>query len=411
MAGQTQQQARRGSTTAQASPSSKPSSGAIPATIADGLFQVRRKLDEGCFGEVYAGQDTRTGDPVAIKIETNASSDLEREVAILKLLNKSQHAQGVAKFYHYGREGKRRIFVMERLGRSLMDIWRNTSEQRLSAKTTCLVAEQALRSLEFLHAHGIVHRDIKPENFMSGLGVRKHHLYLIDFGMSTEYFCGNRHVANSDIAGFSGNLRYASINAHRLCRQSRRDDLEALGHMLHFFLRGSLPWSGIPARNWKEQNRKVMEKKESTPLTELTAHHPAAFREYLADCRGLRYSSRPDYLKLRHLFIDLRETLSKKEGRWIEDCDVEWVKPNDRPQCVPLLPYKTILQPDDEHPAQHAASRGPPGWADKFRTGTASTQSSLMASAHRLSPPSWGRLCGGRSGATDPSTAYTVQAM
>jgi len=395
---------------AQSPRSSKPSS-TVPTSIADGLFQVRRKLDEGCFGEVYAGQDTRTGDPVAIKIETNSNSDLEREVAILKLLNQTQSAQGFAKFYHYGREGKRRVFVMERLGRSLMDIWRATAEQRLSAKTTCLVAEQALRCLETLHAHGIVHRDIKPENFMCGVGTRKHHLYLIDFGMSAEYFSNNRHVPYSEIAGFSGNLRYASINAHRLCRQSRRDDLEALGHMLHFFLRGSLPWSGIPARNWKEQNRKVMEKKEATPLTELTAHHPVAFRDYLEHCRGLRYSSRPDYFKLRHCFVELREQLSKKQGSVVEDTEVEWVKTADRPQCLPLQPYRPIMQPDDQRPeVLQSGSRGASGWSEKLRAGS-STQSSLMASAHRLTPPSWGRLCGGRLSAAEPNSAYAVAAM
>merc|ERR1712064_73725 len=105
----------------------------------------------------------------------------------------------------------------------------------------------------------------------------------------------------------TGTARYASINAHKGVEQSRRDDLEAIGHMFMYFLRGSVPWSGLDAKTKQEKYRKIMEKKESFPLDELCKGFPQEFQEFLSKARRMEYTDRPQYDQIRDGFKKVSE--------------------------------------------------------------------------------------------------------
>jgi len=51
--------------------------------------------------------------------------------------------------------------------------------------------------------------------------------------------------------------------------QSRRDDMESLGYVLMYFLRGSLPWQGLKAATKRQKYERISEKKMATPIEEL----------------------------------------------------------------------------------------------------------------------------------------------
>jgi serine/threonine protein kinase len=121
-----------------------------------------------------------------------------------------------------------------------------------------MIAEKILSSIEFIHYKSYVHRDIKPENFLMGLGKKLHQIYTIDFAYATTYFNPNEktHRPNDiDEERFIGTMRFLSLNVIQGNRNSRRDDLESVGLMLIYFLKGSLPWQGCLSADVKNKRK------------------------------------------------------------------------------------------------------------------------------------------------------------
>ena len=289
-----------------------------------GKYKIQKVIGSGSFGYVYQGINMIDKKGVAIKVEKKelGLNLLEKESFYLYNLK----GIGVPEVISYGYSGKYNVLVQTLLGESLGKIF-HENKNHFSIKDLCMFSIQILDRIEYVHSKYIIHRDIKPENFLIG-NPDKYMIYIIDFGLSKKYKSSrtNKHVQFRLTKKFTGTARYASINAVRGAEQSRRDDLEAIGYMLLFFLNGGkLPWQGVSCKAKAEKYVKIYHMKKNLNFSIFCKNMPSEIIYFIKYCRELEFEQKPDYDYLRSLFENIlkeREITNDLHFSWINDFSI-----------------------------------------------------------------------------------------
>ncbi|KAI0225523.1 Palmitoylated plasma membrane-bound casein kinase, partial [Massospora cicadina] len=245
---------------------------------------------------------------------------LKEEYRTYKLL---KGTSGIPDVYYFGTEGQHNVLCIDLLGKSLEDLF-DLCHRRFSIKTVAMLAKNMLTRVQAVHEKSLIYRDIKPDNFLAGRPSTEdaNTIFMVDFGMAKHYRDPKtkQHIPYRERKSLSGTARYMSINTHLGREQSRRDDLEALGHVFMYFLRGSLPWQGLKAATNKQKYEKIGEKKQITPIEELCHGFPEEFATYLTYVRKLGFEETPEYDQLRLLFDRVLKKINE-----VDDGRYDWV--------------------------------------------------------------------------------------
>ena len=264
----------------------------MTTTLINNKYKIIEKLGAGCFGEIYKGENIRTQEYVAIKVEpiSNNLKLLKNESVIYQYL---VGTTGVPNVKWFGKDAVNYYMVLNLLGDSLQTLL--NSKNSFSLKLVLQIGLQIIFILQSIHDKGLVHRDIKPDNFLLG---NKKQIYIIDFG-----FCKSiENVTNvKKTTGLIGSLTYASLNAHNYTELSFQDDLESLVYMLIYFYQGFLDWQKT------EDVKLIIQMKQQVLNNEKI---PIVLRNFLNSVRLLDFKEMPDYNSLISL---LKREVGKTE--------------------------------------------------------------------------------------------------
>ncbi len=236
-------------------------------TVIDNRYKIMGVLGEGGFGITYLGYNQKLGMPVAIKEyfpqgttyrDTSGSNEVyvgskdaesffehgkERFLSEAKTLVRFNSEPGIVSVMDFVEENKTAYLIMEYLdGETLQQYLKRHG--KLSATETFEMLEPMMRTLEKVHAAGVIHRDISPDNIMR---LKNGQLKLMDFGAAREFVDENRSMSIMLKKGYAPAEQY-----RRKGEQGPWTDVYALCATIYRCITGVTPTDSLDRMSGEE---------------------------------------------------------------------------------------------------------------------------------------------------------------
>ncbi len=202
-------------------------------------FELREKIGEGAFGQVYRAYQPSVGRDVAIKRiapqHARQPEFVRRFEAEAQIVARLEHPH-IVPLYDYWREEEGAFLVMRWLrGGNLQD---SLAMGPWKMEPTVHLLEQISAALTAAHNHGIIHRDIKPANILLD---EEGNAYLTDFGIAKDLTARLREATAGELVGTPEYFSPEQIRSEPVTSAS---DIYCLGIVLYEMLAGEHPYAG-----------------------------------------------------------------------------------------------------------------------------------------------------------------------
>lgn len=229
-----------------------------------GHLEVRAKIGEGVFGDVYRAWETTLEREVAVKfLRAGATPDAAHILQEGRNLAKIRHPGVVTVYGAEQLDGRVGIWMEYVRGRTLEDILQE--EGPLTASEALRIGIDLCRALAAVHGAGLVHRDIKARNVVRQDDGR---IVLMDFGTGIE-----AKPKTDTTPAFAGTPVYLAPEILRGESASPQSDVYGLGVLLYRLVTRAYPIVGTDL----DALRSAHARGETRPLHDLRADLPAPF--------------------------------------------------------------------------------------------------------------------------------------